>query len=126
MRSVSFNRAIYALGSRTNAESVPGVAEYAYRLDPGDRRESARSRDSRDHDRHRRKADLCRLQRFQPGHASFAYAIRPGRDNRIVTSPSERNVAANFRNSDDGTIRGDATGVKSTNMLRTRRVQNAF
>jgi len=35
-RSVTFDRAMYALGSRTDVETVPGVDAYAYRLDPGD------------------------------------------------------------------------------------------
>jgi NADH dehydrogenase FAD-containing subunit len=33
---VGFTRCIYALGSLVDAESVPGVAEHAYRLDRGD------------------------------------------------------------------------------------------
>jgi NADH:quinone reductase (non-electrogenic) len=33
---ISFDRALYALGSRTDADTVPGVATHAYRLDPGD------------------------------------------------------------------------------------------
>jgi NADH dehydrogenase FAD-containing subunit len=40
-RELIFDRAIYALGSRTDVQSVPGVAEHAYRLDPGDGPRSA-------------------------------------------------------------------------------------
>jgi len=40
-RSVTFDRAMYALGSRTDVETVPGVDAYAYRLDPGDGLRSA-------------------------------------------------------------------------------------
>src|SRR5215475_11829504 len=36
VRKLSFDRCIYALGSRIDETSVRGVAEYAYRLDPGD------------------------------------------------------------------------------------------
>jgi NADH dehydrogenase FAD-containing subunit len=35
-RSVVFERCIYALGSHIDQDSVRGVAEHAYRLDPGD------------------------------------------------------------------------------------------
>jgi NADH dehydrogenase FAD-containing subunit len=35
-REITFARALYALGSRTNTDTVPGVAAHAYRLDPGD------------------------------------------------------------------------------------------
>jgi NADH:ubiquinone reductase (H+-translocating) len=40
-RALTFDRAVYALGSRTDVETVPGVAEHAYRLDPGDGPRSA-------------------------------------------------------------------------------------
>jgi NADH:ubiquinone reductase (H+-translocating) len=35
-REIAFDRALYALGSHTNVDTVPGVAAHAYRLDPGD------------------------------------------------------------------------------------------
>jgi NADH dehydrogenase FAD-containing subunit len=35
-RQIAFDRALYALGSRTDIDTVPGVAAHAYRLDPGD------------------------------------------------------------------------------------------
>jgi NADH dehydrogenase len=40
VREIGFARAIYALGSRIDRDAVPGVAEHAYCLDPG---EDARS-----------------------------------------------------------------------------------
>jgi NADH dehydrogenase FAD-containing subunit len=36
VRKLRFDRCVYALGSQIDATSVRGVAEYAYRLDPGD------------------------------------------------------------------------------------------
>jgi NADH dehydrogenase FAD-containing subunit len=36
VRELRFDRCIYAFGSQVDATSVRGVAEYAYRLDPGD------------------------------------------------------------------------------------------
>src|SRR5262249_29295294 len=36
VRKLRFDRCIYALGSRIDETSVRGVAEHAYRLDPGD------------------------------------------------------------------------------------------
>jgi NADH dehydrogenase FAD-containing subunit len=35
-REIRFDRAIYALGSLADLETIPGVREFAYRLDPGD------------------------------------------------------------------------------------------
>lgn len=35
-REITFTRALYALGSRTDVDTVPGVSAHAYRLDPGD------------------------------------------------------------------------------------------
>jgi NADH dehydrogenase FAD-containing subunit len=35
-REIAFDQAIYALGSHVDVDNVPGVAEHAYRLDPGD------------------------------------------------------------------------------------------
>jgi len=35
-REITFAHALYALGSRTDTDTVPGVAAHAYRLDPGD------------------------------------------------------------------------------------------
>lgn len=35
-QSIVFDRAVYALGSRTDVETVPGVDAHAYRLDPGE------------------------------------------------------------------------------------------
>jgi len=32
-QEIAFNEAIHALGTRIDVESVPGVAEHAYRLD---------------------------------------------------------------------------------------------
>jgi NADH dehydrogenase len=40
-RELAFDRCIYALGSATDAHSVPGVDQHAYRLDPGEDRRSA-------------------------------------------------------------------------------------
>jgi NADH:ubiquinone reductase (H+-translocating) len=40
-RVITFERAIYALGSTTDADAVPGVGTHAYRLDPGDGPRSA-------------------------------------------------------------------------------------
>ena len=39
-REIVFDEAIYALGSRVDAESVPGVAEHAYRLEAAEGRRS--------------------------------------------------------------------------------------
>jgi NADH dehydrogenase len=36
LRVIAFDRAVYALGSRTDVEAVPGVEIHAYRLDAGD------------------------------------------------------------------------------------------
>jgi NADH dehydrogenase len=35
-REITFTHALYALGSRTATDAVPGVATHTYRLDPGD------------------------------------------------------------------------------------------
>jgi NADH dehydrogenase FAD-containing subunit len=35
-QAITFDRAVYAFGSRTDVEAVPGVEAHAYRLDPGD------------------------------------------------------------------------------------------
>jgi NADH dehydrogenase len=35
-REITFDQAIYALGSHVDVDNVPGAAEHAYRLDPGD------------------------------------------------------------------------------------------
>jgi NADH dehydrogenase FAD-containing subunit len=35
-REITFTRALYALGSRTDVDTVPGVSAHTYRLDPGD------------------------------------------------------------------------------------------
>jgi NADH dehydrogenase FAD-containing subunit len=40
-RELEFSQAIYALGSHVDTEPVPGVAEHAYRLDPGEGPRSA-------------------------------------------------------------------------------------
>ncbi len=40
-RGITFDRAIYALGSRTDVEAVPGIKEHAYRLDAGEGSRSA-------------------------------------------------------------------------------------
>ena len=40
-RAITFDRVVYALGSRTEVESVSGVEEHAYRLDAGDGARSA-------------------------------------------------------------------------------------
>ena len=53
-RELAFDQAIYALGSHVDVDKVPGVAEHAYRLDPGDGPRSAaalRSRMLHDRDR---------------------------------------------------------------------------
>jgi NADH:ubiquinone reductase (H+-translocating) len=41
VREIAFDQAIYALGSHVDVDNVPGVAEHAYRLDPGDGARSA-------------------------------------------------------------------------------------
>jgi NADH dehydrogenase len=40
-REIAFDQAIVALGSRVDVDGVPGAAEHAYRLDPGDGPRSA-------------------------------------------------------------------------------------
>src|SRR5215475_12168254 len=40
-REISFDQAIYALGSTIDVHHVPGAAEHAYRLEPGDGSRSA-------------------------------------------------------------------------------------
>jgi NADH dehydrogenase FAD-containing subunit len=40
-RVIAFDQAIYALGSHVDVDNVPGAAEHAYRLDPGDGPRSA-------------------------------------------------------------------------------------
>lgn len=46
---IAFDQAIYALGSRVDVDNVPGAAEHAYRLDPGDGPRSAAALRSRLH-----------------------------------------------------------------------------
>jgi NADH dehydrogenase FAD-containing subunit len=46
-REIAFDQAIYALGSHVDVDNVPGVAEHAYRLDPGDGPRSAAALRSR-------------------------------------------------------------------------------
>src|SRR6185437_16452029 len=46
-REIAFDKAIYALGSHVDVEDVSGVAEHAYRLDPGDGPRSAAALRSR-------------------------------------------------------------------------------
>jgi NADH dehydrogenase FAD-containing subunit len=46
-REIAFDQAIYALGSHVDVENAPGVAEHAYRLDPGDGPRSAAALRSR-------------------------------------------------------------------------------
>jgi len=48
-REIAFDQAIYALGSHVDTDNVPGVAEHAYRLDPGDGPRSAAALRSRPH-----------------------------------------------------------------------------
>lgn len=48
-REIAFHEAIYALGSHVDVDNVPGVAEHAYRLDPGDGSRSAAALRSRLH-----------------------------------------------------------------------------
>jgi NADH:ubiquinone reductase (H+-translocating) len=50
-REIAFDQAIYALGSHVDVDNVPGVAEHAYRLDPGDGPRSAAALRSRLHQR---------------------------------------------------------------------------
>jgi NADH:ubiquinone reductase (H+-translocating) len=70
-QEIAFNEAIYALGTRTDVESVPGVAEHAYRLErrgatfsssaPRQVERERQSADSRNHGR--RQRDLGRGRR---------------------------------------------------------------
>jgi NADH:ubiquinone reductase (H+-translocating) len=48
-REIAFDQAIYALGSHVDVDNVPGAAEHAYRLDPGDGPRSAAALRSRLH-----------------------------------------------------------------------------
>ena len=48
-REIAFDQSIYALGSHVDVDNVPGVAEHAYRLDPGDGPRSAAALRSRLH-----------------------------------------------------------------------------
>lgn len=48
-REIAFDETIYALGSHVDVDNVPGVAEHAYRLDPGDGSRSAAALRSRLH-----------------------------------------------------------------------------
>jgi NADH dehydrogenase len=50
-REIAFDQAIYALGSHVDVDNVPGVAEHAYRLDPGDGPRAAAALRSRLHQR---------------------------------------------------------------------------
>src|SRR5579871_3900216 len=50
-QEIAFDQAIYALGSHVDVDNVPGVAEHAYRLDPGDGPRSAAALRSRLHQR---------------------------------------------------------------------------
>lgn len=48
-REIAFDQAIYALGSQVDVDNIPGAAEHAYRLDPGDGPRSAAALRSRLH-----------------------------------------------------------------------------
>jgi NADH dehydrogenase FAD-containing subunit len=50
-REIAFDQAIYALGSHVDVDTVPGVAEHAYRLDAGDGPRSAAALQLRLHQR---------------------------------------------------------------------------
>jgi NADH dehydrogenase len=92
---IRFERCIYALGSRTDVEEVPGAAKYAFRLDPG-------------HDAHSAAALRKRLRSLDQGArvvvvgggntaVEAAGEIKAGRSDLVVTLVAA-GMAGDFNN----------------------------
>jgi NADH:ubiquinone reductase (H+-translocating) len=74
-REIAFDQALYALGSNIDVDDVPGAAEHAYRLEPGDGPRSAAALRSR-----------LRQNAGRPMRASSRSAAAPRRSRRRAKS----------------------------------------